>query len=272
MAVRDPAMETSRPTSRGPASIAGSAVGVRVEAPHPPENDLRMTEIFFSLQGEGVETGLPTVFLRLAGCSLRCSWCDTAYSFAEGAAATVADVVARAESFGIRRACVTGGEPLDQEAACVTLLEALLSRGWFVVLETSGGVSIEKASSLAPRERLLVSLDVKCPSSNMQGRNLVANYRHLKPHDQVKFVIADEADYAYAKEMLSRHAFAANVIFCPMSTPPPDAPGLRFLEKTHLSGNYMTLRDLSERVLSDRLDIRVGIQLHKLIWGMERGR
>lgn len=241
-------------------------------ATHPP---LRMTETFFSLQGEGVDIGLPTVFLRLTGCSLRCAWCDTAYSFYGGSDATIDEVVAKAESWPARRACVTGGEPLDQEEACVELMRRLLERGWDVVLETSGGVAIDKAVRLAPRAKLRISLDVKCPSSNMQERNVWSNLDLLEPHDQVKLVIADAGDYEYAKEVLRARPFRAQAILNPMWTPPSDAPGLRILEKRgQVESGHATvdLRWVAERVLADGLDVRVGTQLHKLIWGMEKGR
>lgn len=234
-----------------------------------------MTETFFSLQGEGVDIGLPTVFLRLTGCSLRCAWCDTAYSFYGGTDMTVEEVVAKAESWPARRACVTGGEPLDQEEACLALMQTLLDRGWHVVLETSGGIAIDRAAKLTPRERLLVSLDVKCPSSNMQERNVWTNLELLAPHDQVKFVIADERDYEYAKEVLRTRPFSAQPILNPMWTPPADAPGLRVLEKRGqvTEGHAkVDLRWVAERVLADGLDVRVGTQLHKVIWGMEKGR
>jgi 7-carboxy-7-deazaguanine synthase len=242
------------------------------DSPPDPASRLRLTEIFFSLQGEGIDQGLPTVFIRLSGCSLRCAWCDTAYSFLDGEERALRDVLAHAATFGVRRACITGGEPLDQREGCVELLRGLLSRDWSVVLETSGGVPINDAAALEPRNHLCVSLDVKCPSSNMQGRNVWDNLKLLRAHDQVKFVIADDADYDYALDILRTHDIPCHVVFNPMWSPPPDAPGLRFLERTHPDAQYMSLKRLAEKVLGDRLDVRVGTQLHKLIWGMERGR
>lgn len=227
---------------------------------------LKMTEVFYSLQGEGAQVGQPTVFIRLTGCSLRCSWCDTAYSFTGGVDRSLEDVVAEAERFPVRRACVTGGEPLDQKAECEALVARLLERGWEVVVETSGAIDVAGLDALPARERLCISMDVKCPSSNMQKRNLWANLAILRPHDQLKFVIADERDYAYAKETLAKHVTRARILFNPMTIPPPDHPKGLDVPRP------VDLRWVAERVLADGLDARVGIQMHKLIWGNEKGR
>lgn len=229
---------------------------------------VKLTEVFYSVQGEGMQVGQPTVFIRLTGCSLRCSWCDTAYSFTGGQDRTLDEVVAEAERFPVKRACVTGGEPLDQKAECEALVARLLERGWEVVVETSGAVDVRVLDALPHRERLCISMDVKCPSSNMQKRNLWSNLEVLRAHDQLKFVIADTEDYAYAKEVLATHGRGqrARVLFNPMTLPPPDHPkGLRVTTP-------VDLRWVAERVLADGLDVRVGIQMHKLIWGNEKGR
>lgn len=239
----------------------------RADLPVYTPGRLKITEIFHSLQGEGVQAGLPTVFVRLTGCSLRCSWCDTAYSFVGGADRALEDVVAEMESYPTRRACVTGGEPLDQKEECEALLGRLLERGWEVVLETGGAADVSGADALEPRGRLVLSVDVKCPSSNMQKRNRWENLPVLRAHDQLKFVIADARDYAYAKQVLAGHpGIRAQVLFNPMWTPPSDHPkGLDVPEP-------VDLRWVAERVLADGLDVRVGTQLHKVIWGSERGR
>lgn len=229
---------------------------------------LRLTEIFHSVQGEGVHVGLPTTFVRLTGCSLRCSWCDTTYSFEGGKDWTLDEVMADVARFPVKRVCVTGGEPLDQGATCVALVERLLREGYEVVLETSGALDLGAVDKLAPREKLIVSMDVKCPASNMQKRNRWENLAILRPHDQLKFVLADERDYAYAKDVLSRHPEirAKNVLFQPMwASPNPVGP-------TKVEGAPATLKSVSERVLADGLDVRVGTQLHKVIWGFEKGR
>lgn len=227
---------------------------------------LRLTEIFHSVQGEGSTVGLPTTFVRLTGCSLRCSWCDTTYSFTGGSDWTVQAVMDRLAPIKTRRVCITGGEPLDQHEACLGLMDRLLREGYFVVLETSGSIDIAAADKLAPRERLQISMDVKCPASNMQKRNRLENIALLKPHDQLKFVICDRRDYEFARDVLAKHAPRSEVLMQPMwASPDPVAP-------TKIEGDKADLAKLSEWVLADGLDIRVGTQLHKVIWGHEKGR
>jgi len=228
---------------------------------------LRLTEIFHSVQGEGSTVGLPTTFVRLTGCSLRCSWCDTTYSFYGGSDWTLEQVFERLAPIPTKRVCVTGGEPLDQHDACVALLDALLQRGYFVVLETSGSIDISAVDKLEPRAKLQVSMDVKCPSSNMQKRNLWSNLALLRPHDQLKFVLSDRRDYEYAKQVLAEHpGIRSEVLFQPM-WPSPDPVAV-----TKVEGEPATLKDVAEWVLRDGLDARVGTQMHKVIWGHEKGR
>ncbi|MEA3200897.1 MAG: 7-carboxy-7-deazaguanine synthase [Thermoplasmata archaeon] len=227
---------------------------------------LRLTEIFHSLQGEGSTVGLPTTFVRLTGCSLRCSWCDTTYSFTGGQDWTVPQVLERLAPIATKRVCVTGGEPLDQYDAAMDLMETLLARGYFVVLETSGSIDVARADKLAPREMLQISLDVKCPASNMQKRNHLANLALLRPHDQLKFVLSDRRDYDFAKEILAAHPTKAQVLFQPM-WPSPDP-----VTDTKLVGDKATLAAVADWVLADGLDVRVGTQMHKVIWGHEKGR
>jgi 7-carboxy-7-deazaguanine synthase len=227
---------------------------------------LRLTEVFHSVQGEGSTVGLPTTFVRLTGCSLRCSWCDTTYSFYGGKDWTVDDVLARLAPIATKRVCVTGGEPLDQHDACVELMDALLQRGYFVVLETSGSIDVASVDKLEPRGMLQVSMDVKCPASNMHKRNRVENVPLLREHDQLKFVLSDARDYAFASEFLAAHPTRAGVLFQPM-WPSPDP-----VTETKLDGEPATLRNVAEWVLRDGLDVRVGTQMHKVIWGHEKGR
>lgn len=227
---------------------------------------LRLTEIFHSLQGEGSTVGLPTTFVRLTGCSLRCAWCDTTYSFHGGEEWTLDRVMDRLRPIPTKRVCVTGGEPLDQHDACVALMDRLLREGYFVVLETSGSIDVAAADKLEPRERLQISMDVKCPSSNMQKRNRWENLALLRPQDQLKFVISDRRDYEYARDVLREHPVPSHVLMQPMwASPDPVAP-------TKIEGEPATLASLSRWVLEDGLDVRVGTQLHKLIWGHEKGR
>jgi 7-carboxy-7-deazaguanine synthase len=214
---------------------------------------LRVNEVFFTIQGEGRTMGLPTVFVRTSGCNLRCSWCDTTYSFYEGEETPITEVLATIDKFPARRVCLTGGEPLLQKDS-VALVQELLARGYQVTVETSGSLSVESYARLEPRRSLVVSLDVKCPGSGMANENDWANLLLLQPHDQLKFVIAGEEDYAYAKQVLRSHPVSAEVIF----------------QACWLDGSS-NLQWLAERVLRDGLDVRVGTQLHKHIWGEQRG-
>lgn len=226
---------------------------------------LRLTEIFHSVQGEGSTVGLPTTFIRLTGCSLRCSWCDTTYSFYGGEDWTLDRVMERLAPIRTKRVCVTGGEPLDQHDACVALMDRLLSEGYFVVLETSGSIDLGASDKLQPREKLQLSMDVKCPSSNMQKRNRPENFAYLKPHDQLKFVLSDRRDYEYARAVLAEHKPNCEVLMQPMwASPDPVSP-------TKVEGEPADLAKLSAWVLEDGLDVRVGTQLHKVIWGHAKG-
>ena len=210
---------------------------------------LRVTEIFLSLQGESRTVGIPTVFVRLTGCPLRCLYCDTAYAFKGGETAALDDVLARVAGYGVRHVTVTGGEPLAQ-AACLALLAALCDRDYEVSLETSGALDV---SSVDPRVVKIV--DLKTPASGEVEKNRYDNLGHLGPRDQVKFVICDRADYEWAKAELARHDLArrCEVLFSP-------------------SHGQLPAHELAEWILRDRLPVRFQIQLHKVLWGEERGR
>ena len=239
---------------------------VRPPVPVAMTTTLRLTEIFHSVQGEGSTVGLPTTFVRLTGCSLRCSWCDTTYSFHGGKEWTLPEVMERLRPIKTRRVCVTGGEPMDQPEACLALMRRLLEEEYFVVLETSGSIDLAQADRLEPRENLQLSVDVKCPSSNMQKRNHLANLALLRPHDQLKFVVSDRRDYDFAREVLAAHPTRAQVLLQPM-WPSPDP-----VAETRIVGERADLRTLVEWVLADGIDARVGTQMHKVIWGHEKGR
>ncbi len=210
---------------------------------------LRVTEIFLSLQGESRTAGIPTVFVRLTGCPLRCLYCDTAYAFKGGEPVELDAVLQRVADYGVRHVTVTGGEPLAQ-AACLELLAALCDQGYEVSLETSGALDV---SAVDPR--VVKVLDLKTPASGEADKNLVANVDHLGPRDQVKFVICDRADYEWAKAQLVQHGLAqrCEVLFSP-------------------SYGQLPAHTLAEWVLHDRLPVRFQIQLHKVLWGEERGR
>jgi 7-carboxy-7-deazaguanine synthase len=219
----------------------------------PPGPALRVTEIFASLQGEGRDIGLPTVFVRLTGCNLRCVWCDTEYSFAGGEWMAVPDVVKAVEAFpGVRRVCLTGGEPLLQKDH-QALLQALIAKGYRIVVETSGSKPLEGAHLDA---HVCVSMDIKCPGSGEADAMVWDNLAKLGPKDQLKFVIADERDYAYAKETVEGRAkgTAAEVVFQPVG------------------GGLEGVLKIAGWTRRDALHVRVLPQLHKLLWGDQPGR
>ncbi|SMF96803.1 7-carboxy-7-deazaguanine synthase [Methylomagnum ishizawai] len=209
---------------------------------------LRITEIFRSLQGESRSVGWPTVFVRLTGCPLRCVYCDTAYAFSGGERLELADILERVAGYGVRHVCVTGGEPLAQPA-CLELLDALVAVGYEVSLETSGALDVAQVNP-----KVVKVLDLKTPGSGEAARNLYANLDHLDAKDQVKFVIADEADYAWAKAKLAEYRLPerCEVLFSPVA-------GVQ--NPTELAG----------KILRDRLDVRFQLQLHKLLWGDQPG-
>ena len=210
---------------------------------------LRLTEIFFSLQGEASRAGLPTVFVRLTGCPLRCTWCDTTYSFTGGEPATVESILAEVKKYPARQVCVTGGEPLSQKE-CPALLTALCDAGYDVSLETSGALVI---ACVDPRVSCI--MDLKAPGSGEADKNLWANLEHLKARDEIKIVISSRADYEWAREALRQHRLNER---CPVLLSP--AQGL------------VEPRDLAEWILADGLDVRFQMQLHKLLWGNMQGK
>lgn len=210
---------------------------------------LRITEIFHSIQGEAASVGWPTVFVRLTGCPLRCGYCDTAYAFKGGDWWTLDSIVDCVAGFGTRHVTVTGGEPLAQPD-CLPLLSALCDAGYQVSLETSGALDI---GGVDPRVVRVV--DLKTPSSGECERNLYANLDLLRPGDQVKFVIADEADYRWSREQLDRWDLPARceVLFSPVA-------------------GVLEPARLAEWILRDRIEVRFQVQLHKILWGDEPGR
>ncbi len=210
---------------------------------------LRVSEIFFSLQGETSRTGLPTVFVRLTGCPLRCRWCDTRHAFTGGDPLSVAQILERVAAFGAHYVCVTGGEPLAQKA-CPELLCALCDAGYSVSLETSGALDI---SACDPRVSRI--LDLKAPGSGEEAKNLWQNLGHLTARDEIKLVLADEGDYLWAKEALAAHRLSE---LCPVLMAP-------------VAGS-LPPGQLAEWILRDRLPVRLQLQLHKILWGEERGR
>lgn len=211
--------------------------------------ELRITEIFHSLQGEARSVGRPTVFVRLTGCPLRCAWCDTPYSFSGGKVMTLQSILEEVRGYGARHVCITGGEPLAQPE-CVELLQVLCDEGYQVSLETSGTLDISKTDSRVSRV-----MDLKAPDSGESARNLYENIAELGMHDQVKFVIASRRDYDWARFKCDEYRLAekvGDVLFSPVH-------------------GQLQPRELAEWILADKLNVRLQLQLHKYLWNNEPG-
>lgn len=210
---------------------------------------LRISEIFYSLQGEGRTTGLPTVFVRLTGCPLRCQYCDTEYAFSGGRWMSFDEIFAQLEQYNTVYITVTGGEPLAQKN-CYTLLTQLCERDYVVSLETSGALDVCPVDVRVSRV-----VDIKTPASGEQEKNRLENLACLNSNDQLKFVICSEDDYRWSVGFLEAHSIAegCEIIFSP-------------------AYGQLDLKDLAQWVLADRLNVRVQCQLHKVIWGNEPGR
>lgn len=210
---------------------------------------LRITEIFYSLQGEASRVGLPTVFVRLTGCPLRCVWCDTEYSFTGGAPATIESVLAEVAKYPARQVCVTGGEPLAQKE-CLPLLAALCDAGYDVSLETSGALDI---AAVDPRVARI--MDLKAPDSGESAKNRWENLGLLDEKDEIKIVIASRADYEWARSALREHQLdtLSPVLFSPAQ-------------------GRIEAADLAAWILEDGLNVRFQLQLHKLLWGNMKGK
>ncbi|MBI5647512.1 MAG: radical SAM protein [Ignavibacteriae bacterium] len=209
---------------------------------------LALNEIFFSIQGEGSRAGLPCLFVRLHGCGLRCSWCDTPYALEHGGSGSelvsIEEVLARVSSYGCSFVEVTGGEPLEQEA-CLPLLAALCDEGYTVAVETGGHVDIAQVDS-----RVVIIMDLKAPGSGMEKKNRLRNLDYIKPSDELKFVLADRADYEWARDLIRARrldAITKHLLLAPVF-------------------NTLDPRTLAEWILADHLPVRLGLQLHKIIW------
>lgn len=210
---------------------------------------LRITEIFYSLQGESRSVGWPTVFVRLTGCPLRCGYCDTSYAFQGGEWMLLDEVLAKVACFPARYVTVTGGEPLAQKA-CLPLLEKLCDAGYQVSLETSGAMDISHVDARVSRV-----MDIKTPGSGEEGKNRWQNLDYLTPLDQLKFVICDQADYQWACQVLHNYQLdtRCEVLFSPVS-------------------GSLRPRELADWILRDQLPVRFQLQLHKILWDDEPGR
>ncbi len=210
---------------------------------------LKVNEIFFSIQGESSHAGRPCVFIRLTGCNLRCSCCDTRYAYEEGSWQEISAIERRVRSFGCPLVEITGGEPLIQ-AGTPELTRTLLDRGYRVLMETNGSLDIGVIDARCAR-----IVDVKCPSSGESGKNRLENLALITPNDEVKFVIGDRSDFDYAKGVISRHLSGRDGL-----PPPLISPVWGRIDPEHLA----------RWILDDHLDVRLQIQLHKVIWGPEK--
>ena len=208
---------------------------------------MKINEIFYSIQGEGKWTGLPNIFIRTTGCNLRCSYCDTTYAYDYGEEMSIDEIVNRIREYPCNYVCVTGGEPLIQEET-VQLIDTLLQKKYMICLETNGSTDIK---NLVGKKSLLVSLDIKCPSSTMHEKMIFNNVSLLASDDQLKFIIQNRVDYEYAKTVIKKYNPRSTIFFQPVWG--------------------ANLKELSSWILNDGLDARIGLQLHKIIWGDKKG-
>lgn len=209
---------------------------------------LKIHEIFHSLQGESSRIGLPTVFVRLTGCPMRCVYCDTAYAFSGGSNMEISEIMAKVAEYGTQYVTVTGGEPLAQKA-CLVLLKELCDAGYSVSLETGGAIDISPVD-----KRVSVILDIKTPDSGELENNFWSNLQQLKASDEVKFVLCSRADYDWAKGILSQHQLNTKcpVLFSPVYS-------------------QINPTDLANWIVADQLPVRMQVQLHKILWGEKPG-
>ena len=208
---------------------------------------LNITEIFYSLQGEAKEVGIPTVFVRLTGCPLRCNYCDTAYAFKGNNPLSIQHILDEVAQYNAQYVCVTGGEPMAQ-SNCLKLLDSLIDSGYNVSMETSGSIDITPVNS-----KVSIVMDIKTPSSTEEHQNRYENLPILKSKDQLKFVIASRSDFDWCNEILNNHEVESEILFSPV---------------------YESLKpvELAEWILEKKLNVRLQVQLHKLLWGDQKGR
>lgn len=212
-------------------------------------NSLIVNEIFYSIQGESLSSGLPTIFIRLTGCPLRCQYCDTSYAFTEGKKKSFEKIIEEIKKYKCMNVTITGGEPLSQKNT-KDFINLLISDSYNVSVETSNAVSIKNINDAA-----IIVLDIKTPDSNESDKNLIENYKFLKKCDQIKFVICSKSDYQWAKDYINKYELneICNIIMSP-------------------SFGEMDIQILAEFMLKDNLPVRLQTQLHKLIWNDQRGR
>lgn len=204
---------------------------------------MKINEIFYSLQGEGKWAGLPNIFIRVTGCNLRCSYCDTTYAYYSGDEMKLDEILTEISKYPCKFICITGGEPLLQNDI-LNLIDALLKKEYSICLETNGSIDI---INLYNKKPLMISLDIKCPTSNMHEKNILRNINILKKEDQLKFIINNKEDYDYAKKIVQKYRPTCNVFFQPVWGTNPI--------------------NLAEWIINDKLNVNLGLQLHKIIWG-----
>jgi len=207
---------------------------------------MKINEIFYSIQGEGKWTGRPNIFIRTSGCNLRCTFCDTKYAYENGKEMKVNEVLRKIEKYDCKYVCITGGEPLLQKDI-FDLIKYLLKKNYFVLIETNGSINIKKIFEF---KKLIISLDLKCPSSKMDKEMDFKNIGLLKKEDQIKFIIKDKRDYDYAKDIIIKFKPKCDIFFQPVWGESP--------------------KKIAEWIISDRLNVKLGLQLHKIIWGLKR--
>ncbi len=207
---------------------------------------MKINEIFYSLQGEGKWAGRPNIFIRTSGCNLRCSYCDTKYAYEHGKDMNINEILDEIKKYNSQYVCLTGGEPLLQNDI-IELINSLLKKKYYVVIETNGSIIIK---NLLKYKLLLISLDIKCPSSNMVKKINLKNIDLLRKDDQIKFVIKSKEDYIYAKNIVSKYKPKCDVFFQPVWGE--------------------NLKKIAEWIISDRLNVKLSLQLHKIIWGLKK--
>lgn len=213
------------------------------------KNQLKISEIFYSLQGESTYVGLPTVFVRLTGCPLRCTWCDTEYAFSGGQWIEIDAIIEKIKSYGIPYVCITGGEPLSQKR-CINLLDKLADNGFNVSLETSGALSLANVN-----DKVTIIMDLKAPGSGEESKNLYENINYIDSKDQIKFVIKDRQDYHWTQEIIKRYNLIdkCEVLLSPVA-------------------GEINPADLAQWILDDKMMVRFQLQLHKILWHDAKGK
>jgi 7-carboxy-7-deazaguanine synthase len=204
---------------------------------------MKINEFFYSIQGEGKWLGLPNIFIRTTGCNLRCSFCDTTYAYESGEEMSIGEIINRIQKYCCKYVCITGGEPLLHEDI-MKLVDILMKKKYEICLETNGSIDIEK---LVGKSSLFISLDIKCPSSNMHEKMNFNNVFLLTSDDQLKFIIQNKDDYEYAKKIIKKYKPQSAIFFQPVWG--------------------FDLKDIYQWILNDNLDVKLGFQFHKIIWG-----